>query len=51
MVSEVPDIIELTNNLLTNDRFNFEAKLAGNYLHISPVTMRDKMGIHEQGQI
>lgn len=43
MVTEIPNIIHILNELSSNNKFKFAAKLAGNFIRISPETIRDKM--------
>lgn len=47
LVTEVDNVIKLTNEMSSNDRCKFEAKIYGNFTRIYPASLRDKMIIHE----
>lgn len=47
MVSLVSDNIEFFNDLLSDDQFQFEAKLVSNYFRNFPASFRDKISIYE----
>lgn len=47
MLSDICNIIDLPNDLSSNDKFNFETKMVHHFIRIFPASFRDKMGIHE----
>lgn len=47
MINDVENVIELTNDMLSNIRFNFEANIVGRYTRIFQANLRDKLPIHE----
>lgn len=47
MITKIPNINEILMNCLINDKFKFEAKLARNFVRISPEIVREKMSLNE----
>lgn len=47
MVTEISNVAEFINELSSNNKFKFHAKLVGNFIRMSPETMRNKLSLHK----